>query len=367
MSKRSHQGCSRCKGRRQKCDEARPSCTRCHEAGEQCQYLVVLKWDGRTPRVDGNSKRRKLNVTTLQPWNWNATEGLLMHHYINHTSNIIGHRYIRDQTCRDLVPLANERPALRFAIMAISAMHRMTLLEDFTSYNLDASVSRLIANSLQHLRQDLYGPGDESVLQAIKTLCICEIYSGRADSAWRTHFMGATAVLRAHHPSKLITQWYESMEALTSLTDQGQSSRNLQYIEVRDDVILDMYTGYTPDLNDVFRQIGFARSLQGQELEEQASMLEEAVQSMIYRDNQALKFPPDVELTKEEARQFAACNFAYQQSALIHIYRKLHRIHPASAEVQTCVSTILTTLQNIMPMNALSPWALLTTPIFTAG
>lgn len=47
---RSHHGCARCKSRRQKCDEEKPSCRRCREAGSTCDYAVVLKWDGRVPR-----------------------------------------------------------------------------------------------------------------------------------------------------------------------------------------------------------------------------------------------------------------------------------------------------------------------------
>lgn len=40
-------GCARCKRRRQKCDEVRPYCGRCHKAGIVCRYSVQLKWGGR--------------------------------------------------------------------------------------------------------------------------------------------------------------------------------------------------------------------------------------------------------------------------------------------------------------------------------
>ncbi|KAH8646228.1 fungal-specific transcription factor domain-containing protein [Xylariales sp. PMI_506] len=48
--KRSHFGCVRCKKRRQKCDEGRPSCGRCSGASVPCSYSVTLKWGGRIQR-----------------------------------------------------------------------------------------------------------------------------------------------------------------------------------------------------------------------------------------------------------------------------------------------------------------------------
>lgn len=44
---RSFTGCTRCKARRQKCDEQRPVCGRCQTAGAQCKYAMQLQWGGR--------------------------------------------------------------------------------------------------------------------------------------------------------------------------------------------------------------------------------------------------------------------------------------------------------------------------------
>lgn len=44
---RSFNGCKRCKARRQKCDEQRPSCGRCQSAGTPCRYAMQLQWGGR--------------------------------------------------------------------------------------------------------------------------------------------------------------------------------------------------------------------------------------------------------------------------------------------------------------------------------
>ncbi|KAF4495344.1 cytochrome P450 4ac1 [Fusarium agapanthi] len=45
---RSRGGCVRCRRRRQKCDEGKPSCDRCIEAGSICKYEVTLRWGGRS-------------------------------------------------------------------------------------------------------------------------------------------------------------------------------------------------------------------------------------------------------------------------------------------------------------------------------
>src|SRR5690349_760342 len=47
---RSRGGCVRCRRRRQKCDQSKPSCGRCVEAGSLCKYEVNLSWGGRSFR-----------------------------------------------------------------------------------------------------------------------------------------------------------------------------------------------------------------------------------------------------------------------------------------------------------------------------
>jgi hypothetical protein len=45
---RSRGGCTRCRARRQKCDEQRPLCGRCKEHSiDKCTYTVNLQWGGR--------------------------------------------------------------------------------------------------------------------------------------------------------------------------------------------------------------------------------------------------------------------------------------------------------------------------------
>lgn len=439
---RSHHGCARCKRRRQKCDENKPSCFRCVEAQVVCEYLVKLKWDGRVPRQNDASKRKRRRTdnetsnmdaaqshtpqiaspqSQLSPLpasgilsgpshirelsiltSWIPAEKLLWDHFVTTASMVASHSQLREQICHEILPIAIQIPSLMYGTLALSALHRLTLLntvpETFTP---EATISNLMSKSLKHLREELKTHSPQSrhlLLHTIRTLCVCEIYSGKADSAWRIHVDGARAILSSMRydvgPSEsdgerwLTSRWYSSMEALIALTDRGAVDGCEQHDEVlsTDNALmssqnhfLDIYTGYSSDLNAVFQDIGvLARRRQGLvtssdlrvsvDLQIQSDRLEGILQEMIRRDREeGLKIPPGVLLPKAQLKQFNACNIAYQHSALLHIYRRLQHKRRDSEEVQASVQKILDTVTDILPMEALSPWALLTTPIFTAG
>lgn len=438
MSLRSHHGCARCKRRRQKCDEGKPSCRRCVEAEASCEYLLTLKWDGRVPRRQGGSRRKEkqrplsdtpANSETAPPRDsslelalidlpqspeseatfsireldmfspWTPAEKLLWEHFVNDASMVASHSQLRDQICHQILPMATQIPSLMYGTLALSALHRLTLLNGLPDEFIpEAMVSNLMSRSLKHLRNELQANDPRSrhlALHTIRTICVAEIYSGKADSSWRVHVDGAKAILDAmkstvdrsdsEQTSWLTSRWYSSIEALTALTNRGITSADENQGEtlgddsvfvLPEDDILDIYTGYSSDLNAVFREIGSLarkRSQSGddstaEELQIQTLRLEQVVQEMIRRDHEeGLKMPADIRLSRDEVRQFNACNAAYQHSALLHIYRRLQRKRTDSAAVQASVKSILRVLCGILPMVALSPWALLTTPLFTAG
>ncbi|KAK5046053.1 hypothetical protein LTR84_008510 [Exophiala bonariae] len=298
--------------------------------------------------------------------------------------------------------MAIQIPSLMYGTLALSALHRFTLLntvpETFTP---EAMISNLMSRSLKHLREELKTHSPQSrhlLLHTIRTLCVCEIYSGKADSAWRIHVDGARAILSSMQSASrqsetdgerwLTSRWYSSMEALTALTDRGAVdttdhdgqalSTGAELLHSRNQ-FLDIYTGYSSDLNAVFQDIGLlARRresllassdlVSSANLQTQSDRLEAMLHEMIRRDrDEGLKIPSDVFLPKAQLKQFNACNVAYQYSALIHIHRRLQDKRRDSEEVQSSVQKILDTVCGILPMEALSPWALLTTPIFTAG
>ncbi|OOQ86471.1 hypothetical protein PEBR_21216 [Penicillium brasilianum] len=431
--KRSCHGCARCKRRRQKCDERKPACGRCLKAGATCEYKIVLKWNGRVPRETKSSREgydvvspmyesnlsespsstctelgkhepnasRAMTLFPQQPHPaLSSTARLLLHHFITEASMISSHSYIRDQMCRGILPMVHQSDSLLYATMAFSALHRSTLTNAHQDqYVPEDLISHFITTSIRCLRRDLEVPNypTQPLLHTIRTLCHCEIYSGRASSSWRVHVKGAGAIFaeiasrrdldRSEYSFWLWSRWFLSIQALTAVTDVGGLSElaadGIAEENLEQDYFFDTYSGYSSDLNPVLVQIGLLA--QNRETEEydselrnehcvsgdtgdRARHLERIIQDMIHRDRTiGLKIPGHLLLNTDTIRQFGACNTAYQNACLIHLYRRVQNLPTFSNEVQGCVREILDTLCSILPVAKLSPWILLTTPIYTAG
>lgn len=496
MATRSYHGCARCKKRRQKCDEQRPSCSRCLQSGAICDYSVILKWYGRVPRrppQNPSAKRttpqaetrtvesagpdaqalssttqvvRRDEPTVVRPREIQLLEHLpprnqaLLHHFITKASLITPNKYLQEQICAQIMPIALQNPSLMYATLALAALHKMTLLNGVPeNFMPETAVANLMYHSLQSLSHELREARSVAdryaLLHTIRSLCVCEIYSGKADPAWRTHVEGAKAIadsiskeraLTSNHGNSIAdvlsersgevtSKWYFSIEALTALTERGLATGQVeprerrrpgprplisQYETNHEEIYLDLYTGYSSDLNTAFKEIGAAAwerrrlntrnhdwtriasnshrrysspveestilyasplsspsdpsldesaaALSAADIEVEASWLEQSVLSMIRRDYEnGLRIPLGVSLTRDELKQFSACNRAYQYSALIHIYRRVKGLQSDANDVQNCVRQILDAVTSILPVTELSPWVLLTTPIFTAG
>jgi len=110
--------------------------------------------------------------------------------------------------------------------------------------------------------------------------------------------------------------------------------------------------------------------LSEEDLDTEARSLEQSVRDMIARD---AALPPRFydgvreKLDEEVVREFYLCNEAYQQSALLHIYRRVMRLDRAEERVQACVKRVLECVDRIRPRAGLSPYIVLTMPLFTAG
>ncbi|OQE16780.1 hypothetical protein PENSTE_c023G06002 [Penicillium steckii] len=425
--KRSYHGCARCKRRRQKCDEQKPSCGRCFNANETCEYKIVLKWNGRVPRKTKQSCQEERDICALglqnsngtnvsfensnckpqkdfdpyrpailPPFNLkqptstlNPTSRLLLHHFITETSKISSSAYIRDQICQTILPMTHQSDSLLYATMAFAALHRYTLLNELPAQFMPENlVANLIAFSMRCLRRDLETPGYpvQPLLHTIRTLCHCEIFSGRASSSWRVHVNGAGAMFaeiasRRHLDESeysfwLWSRWFWSIQALSATTDAGKLSElapSASYIDDGDQrYFFDTYTGYSSDLNIVLMEIGLLMHKDDVETlslsEEKSQCLEASIKYMIHRDTEfGLVLPDHILLDPNMTLQFQASNKAYQYSSLIHLYRRVRGLRSSSPEVQGCVRAILDSISAITPVTTLSPWILLTTPIFTAG
>lgn len=413
-TRRSHNGCARCKRRRQKCDETKPACGRCLYAGIACEYQIILKWNGRVPRsakspesrynpsstsirsIDGPSDpkftpampdiERPLTALSHQT-------RLHLHHFLTEVSQNHSHAYLRDNDCQDILSMVHHSDSLRYAVMAVSALHRSTLVNGLPDQFIpEATVLNLISTSINHLRRDLETPGlpSQPLLHTIKTLCLCEIFSGRADSSWRVHVNGAGAFLAAiasqqdrdglQSGSSLCSRWFWSIQALAAVTDFGFLSDQILASSIQNDsgdYYFDIYTGYSSDLNIALMQIGLLarqRGLAENDAEDRndhqakARKLEKKIKDMINRDlESALKFPKHHSLDASTIGQFRACNTAYQTASLIHLYRRVQNLPTFCIQVQGCVRAILDAVCAILPVTTLSPWILLTTPLYTAG
>lgn len=433
---RSHHGCARCKHRRQKCDEERPSCTRCKEAAVSCEYIITLKWDGRVPRKQEQTSRRRRrrktasSITAMESFEHSppaqpsvdertelmeidvfkvlsSRDKLLLNHFISHVSKLMSHTSVREQACQ-ILPVALETPSLLYATLAFSALHLSTLVHTDSSNASErgicnTSVADILACSITHLRQELedkdptHNDNTPGLLHTVKTLCLFEIYSGKHDSSWRAHLKGARALLKTTSTSLstnasggwLLARWYISIEALSALTNDETHEQSQQAVQPMIDSVvtqgsmLDIYAGYSADLHMAFRDIGYLMQQYASVRNEywgdnilsdllkhcdECIEIEQRVENMIRRDeNGGLRIPAEISLSAEEVRTFTACNTAYQYSALLHIRRRLYNMTPQSEQVQQCVRGVLDAVCNVLPVTVLSPWILLTTPIFTAG
>lgn len=304
------------------------------------------------------------------------------------------------------------RPLLS-ALLALSAIHLNTLYPGPSSPQQGNEIISLKASSITQLRADILRQPTQStrdvVLATALMLCMCEIHSG-ADQprSWRLHLEGAKAILSSATSSAtdptsqagLLERWYTSIEALAAISSKGLRAGNLPpvssssvekgitEIETEKEVFLDDYFGFSTDLVGIFKEIGALawerRSLSltlmddesehvplsPDDLTAEALTLESRIKSMIERDrSRSPQFYPGVEekLSSDVVNQFRLCNEAYQHAALVHIYRRVMGVEREDWRVQGAVKRILEGVEGIEPREGLSPYIVLTMPLFTAG
>lgn len=333
----------------------------------------------------------------------------LLHHFINDASQITAcHSSMQQNICRMLVPMALQTPSLLHATTALSAIHIQALHNQSESVKSAPDIARLMALSLEHFRTELQEPSgrdSEALVATARTLCLAEIHSGAINpNSWRAHIEGARALMKPSDATveeplgsvngfrRYLDRWYWSIVSLTALTGNGPPiGHNSDFAPptwatANDSPdYLDDYWGFTVDLAAVFRRIGAAawrnhqaeKSTQGfmagevdNNAENDAELLELSVYQLMDRSasSHPSLYPGVAEgLSVESVQQLALCNEAFQHSALIQIHRRLRRTPTTSAQVQHSVQRILECTAQIGPSAGLSPWVILTTPLFIAG
>ncbi|RAH87488.1 hypothetical protein BO86DRAFT_327850 [Aspergillus japonicus CBS 114.51] len=455
---RSFTGCKRCKGRRQKCDEQRPSCGRCQQANTPCRYAMQLQWGGRAfsrsrfGACVGNGGMHKLEYspgefiyttnsssTALSPGSiiagtpstTTATTSLnyyidpfaslstdqksLLHHFLSDASQITAcHSGMQQDICKMLVPMALQTPSLLYATMALSAIHLQALHNQSENVKSAPEIARFMALSLEHFRKELENPasrGSDALLATARTLCLAEIHSGAIHpNSWRAHIAGAKALMDSSNQRGILSpgspegfrryldRWHRSIVSLTALTGNGPPigveatvADNTTDFATPD--YLDDYWGFTVNLAAIFRAIGAVSWREHQYLLQQqqeprqeaavgdtmvdidvaheAAALEGALRRLMAAEEvgtQPTFYPGVTEgLSPDCIRQLMLCNEAFQRSALIQIHRRLYKTPASAPVVQDSVKRILECTAQIGPSPGLSPWVMLTTPLFIAG
>ncbi|QGA17775.1 hypothetical protein EYB26_005451 [Talaromyces marneffei] len=337
----------------------------------------------------------------------------LLHHFISDASRVTScHSGMQQDICQMIVPMALQTPSLLYATMALSAIHIEALNNHSGTVKAAPDIARLMARSLEHFRlelQDSSRKGSDVLLATARTLCLAEIHSGAIQpNTWRAHVEGAKALMSTKTPSsytpatgfrKYLDRWYRSIVALTALNGNGppigETWAHTDTTVSDDPDYLDDYWGFTVHLARIFREIGALAWQRHQDnittsqfktlepikeeeekdvesnIDEQAARLEKSVLGLIarYNQNAGLVFYPGVKekLSEESIREFMLCNEAFQHTALIHIHRRVRKVPATSPEVQYSVKRILACTSQIAPSSGLSPWVMLTTPLFTGG
>ncbi|CDM30422.1 transcriptional regulator family: Fungal Specific TF [Penicillium roqueforti] len=363
--------------------------------------------------VQSASAKTGSDLTLSQPVDpfssLSSSQKALLHHFINDASQITAcHSGMQQDITRMLIPMALQTPSLLYATTALSAIHIQALHNQSETVKSAPDIARLMALSLEHFRTELQNPSSkdpEALVATARTLCLAEIHSGAINpNSWRAHVDGARALMRASDAAgedslrstsgfrRYLDRWYWSIVSLTALTGNGPPIGDISDF-VSSDLMglggstdyLDDYWGFSVDLAAVFRQIGAAawrshqveKATQGfvagevdDSVENDAASLEFAIRQLMNRDSssQPSFYPRAAEgLSAETAQQLLLCNEAFQHSALIQIHRRLRKTPTTSPEVQQSVRRILECTAQIGPSSGLSPWVMLTTPIFIAG
>jgi hypothetical protein len=108
-----------------------------------------------------------------------------------------------------------------------------------------------------------------------------------------------------------------------------------------------------------------ASVLSNSDLDKEGKWLEFSVRNMIGKP--AFRATDLQVLTPKEMQEFKACDEAYRETALIHILRRVQQLPRSEPRVQQHVKRILHCISKIEPSDGLSPWVMLTTPLYTAG
>ena len=417
---RSRQGCEECRRRRRKCDERKPGCSQCSAYNRNCIYSLRVVWGGRkskTPEI-----KRGCNLLALQPKLTLAVperEGggfisgnnrhaiflptflangmplpptyrrLLGYFAVDVLASLSCHPSVHDDLCGGLIPATLHSPQLLSACLALSVASFISRgLSDIDGVDISITFGHLQSSGLELLRTALQsGPIDETLLAACVIWCLTDIFAcGQGASSWRVHLQGVRAILGGNDTSQQFVKGsgatYSAMRHLYFLYLSLQTLPHIPSVDATKTLMasatfdqvpehpsIDGFLGYSQELLHLLRRVN---QLSHHE-EGPASWFPESdlllgrLKGMIIRD---FKAPLDVSissLSPEYAREFLLCHKIFQQSTLIHTYRRLYNMSSGSELIQAAVKLIMEMISDMVQGQPCHAWVAMSMPLFTIG
>lgn len=384
---RSRTGCSRCKSRRQKCDEKQPNCTRCAEADITCQYTEPGPDKRREPRPKTVSQRKTPSIPAqlclVSPFK-HASHNTHLEYFLHQASSAIAcHDAIRQDTCRMVVATAGSFPCMLYSALLFSAMHRASSaagpVEACT-----VSLLELNAAALEALRTELDKNNDSKNQQAIAAtslmLATAELRYNAEGHGWLAHFnfarrwaASSASKTKDDAIARFIGRRLAIMQFLVALPTPWSSALQtssadipLTWPEMRAVGVIDGTMACTEEALEVFTWIG-----QMQHLERKTCLdLAVLIKQLMKRDAQkspVLSSDVGSNYTAHELSQYRTCNTIAHSMALICVYRHGLGLGRGALAVSESVDDIIRLANSMSQTVGSHPYVCLTTALFVAG
>lgn len=420
---RSRQGCTECRRRRRKCDEAKPICGQCSTYSRACIYAFKVVWsDGlRSNRAPLDHRPQPRELVAEEPAAAPPvyeTQAYLprclpngvpvspkYHRLLTYFTNDIlaslsCHPSVHDDLCRGLIPATLHSPQLLSACLALSAAGILSRgVSEVNGVAISRILGHLQTSGLSLLRTALAaGQMNETILATCLIWCLTDVFTYRqgASSSWRIHLRGIKAILdrnqthryfatdsgAARSAMRHLYLLYMSLQtlphvpslAVAEVSDSSESIALETYVDVDEPVIgprIDGFLGYSEELLHIIQKVNQMASTNVENNERtryEADMLLGKLNAMINRDSQA---PLDVaiysSLSPESNREFELCHRTFQQATAIHVYRRLFRMSSNSPPIQAAVAAIRQMVTNMAQGQPCHTWVAMAMPLFTIG
>lgn len=410
---RSRTGCLRCRRRHQKCDEARPSCSRCVDAGSVCAYGGGNP-DSNAQRVVLSRNRRDSLLALYTVFGdtiplIDPSHSSCLSYFIEDASTAIScHESIQLDTCQAIVSVGSSFPCLLYSSLVLSVLHKASTVDDPAfGGKLAIQALELHAAALSMLKAELQkGPGSNQdvVIATALMLATCELRYNPETGTWRDHFECTRRLVGSNlsqwrpqdHESALtrfIRRTFTTLEFLVALpTPWSHQPRSILSLDrpsslpsVQDSGAIESTLAFCVDLLEVFRWIGTLEDIEYWSMAAGAlkmnmsytyirSMARELifiVHQMMARDRRT---PPTMAaeftgqtFTDGQLGEYRKFNTIAQHVALICLYRYTSSDDSGLGNVSRSIDSMIRLIDSMSMHVGLHPSICLTTDLFIAG